>query len=114
MSLDYEYSKTGMAVSALAASAEPIQKRLYYAWDAMHTLIGHGIKDPERQAAYTSICDRLSSHPADGDEGTVMATTSRLSDEEAEGLAREIADLHTGLMHDRIYALEDELRDLKR
>lgn len=113
MSADYEREKLGNAVDALGSSAQPIQKRLEYPWLAMHTLEVHGMINPERKAAYDSICERLTADKSDEHAGHVPTTTSRLSDDEAEAIARDIVGLHSAICHDRIYELEDELRDLK-
>lgn len=114
MAEDYEREKLGNAVYALAVSAEPIQKRLEYAFTAMHTMINHGFTDPEREAEFAEIIDRLTADKSDEDEGYVPTTCARLSDEEAGEIARAIVDLNTRLHHNRIYALDDEIRDLKR
>ena len=64
MSESYEREKLANAVSALVSSG-PIQKRLEYAWMAMHTLHNHGFTDPEREAEYRSIYDRLTADKSD-------------------------------------------------
>ena len=112
MSESYEREKLAYAVSALASSA-PIQKRLEHAWMAMHTLKNHGFTNPERQAEYESIYDRLTADKSDSHAGHVPTTTARLSDEEAEEIARDIVSLNAMLNWGRIWALEDEIRELK-
>jgi len=112
MSESYEREKLASAVSALASGA-PIQKRLEYAWMAMHTLKNHGFTNPERQAEYESIYDRLTADKSDPQRGHVPTTTAQLSDEEAQEIARDIVDLNTSLNRNRIWALEDEIRQLK-
>lgn len=114
MSEDYEREKLGNAVDALAASAAPIQKRLEYAWTAMHTMISHGFTDPEREAEFADINARLTADKSDEHKGYVPTTCARLSDDEAVEIAQAIVDLNTRLHHNRIYALEDEIRDLKK
>lgn len=112
MSEDYEREKLANAVHALA-SAAPIQKRLEYAWTAMHTLKNHGFTNADRQAEYESIYERLTADKSDPHAGHVPTTCARLSDEQAEAIARDIVDLNTALNWNRVYALEDEIRDLK-
>lgn len=114
MSEDYEREKLGNAVDALAASAAPIQKRLHYAWEAMHTLIGHGLSDPERAAEFAAINERLTADKSDDHAGYVATTCSKLSDDEAVELAQAIADLNARLNLNRIWQLEDQLEALKR
>lgn len=114
MSEDYEREKLGNAVDALAASAAPIQKRLEYAWTAMHTLIGHGLTDPERQAEFNEINEKLTADKSDEHAGYVATTCSKLSDDAATEIAQAIVDLNARLNMNRIWALEDEIDKLKR
>lgn len=114
MSEDYEREKLGNAVDALAASAAPIQKRLEYAWFAMHTLIAHGFTDPERQQEFKEINDRLTADRSDAHAGHAVTTCSRLSDDDAVEIAQAIVDLNARLNMNRIWALEDSLDRLKR
>ncbi|UAJ12996.1 hypothetical protein [Polymorphobacter megasporae] len=113
MAEDYEREKLGNAVNALAVSAAPIQKRLEYAWTAMHTLMSHGFTDLEREAEFAVIKDRLTADKSDEHMGYVPTTCAKLSDNEAMEIAQAIVDLKTRLYHNRIHALEDELEDLK-
>ena len=112
MSESYEREKLANAVHALA-SAAPIQKRLEHAWLAMHTLKNHGFTNADRQAEYESIYDRLTADKSDSHEGHVPTTCAGLTDEEAEAIASDIVELNTALNWNRVYALEDEIRDLK-
>jgi len=114
MSEDYEREKLGNAVDALAASAAPIQKRLHYAWEAMHTLIAHGLTDPERAAEFNAINDRLTADKSDEHAGYVATTCSKLPDNEAVDIAQAIVDLNARLNHHRIWQLEDQIENLKR
>ena len=112
MGADYEREKLGDAVAVLAASPSPIQKRLERAWMAMHPLKLQPLGDPERNAAFLSIHERLSADKSDGPTGHVPTTTARLSDDDASAIARDIAELYSSICHDRIYELENELRAL--
>jgi len=114
MSESYEREKLGAAVHALAASAAPIQKRLEYAWTAMHTMINHGFTDPERQAEFESINERLTADKSDSHAGYVATTCARLTDDEAAAIARDIVDLDAMLNMNRIFALEDELQEARK
>lgn len=114
MSEDYEREKLGNAVNALAASAAPIQKRLEYAWSAMHTLIGHGLTDPERQAEFDEINQKLTADKSDQNAGYVPTTCSKLSDDDAVEIAQAIVELNASLNMNRIWALEDDIDKLKR
>ncbi|WP_340265393.1 hypothetical protein [Sphingobium mellinum] len=114
MSEDYEREKLGNAVAALAASAAPIQKRLHYAWEAMHTLIGHGLSNSERAAEFNAINERLTADKSDEIAGYVATTCAKLSDDEAAEIAQGIVDLNARLNLDRIWQLEDQLQALKQ
>lgn len=114
MAEDYEREKLGNAVHSLAASAEPIQKRLEYAFLSMHTLMAHGFVDPNRAADYDEIIKRLTTDKAGNEQAIVPDVCQQLSDNEAEEIARLIVDLNTRLHHDRIYGLEDALAAAKR
>lgn len=113
MSESYEREKLGNAVDALAASAAPVQKRLYYAWLSMHALAMHGFTNPERQAEFDSIVERLTADKSDKEAGYVETTVNALSDDEAVQIARAIVDLNDQLISDRIWQLEDEVNALK-
>ena len=97
MSESYEREKLGAAVDALASSAAPIQKRLEYAWMAMHTLNSHGITDSSRAGEYSEICERLTADKSDEKTGYVPTTCANLSDNEAAEIARAIVgeEVHT-------------------
>lgn len=114
MSEDYEREKLGAAVDSLAASAAPIQKRLEYAWTAMHTLIAHGLSDPERAAEFAAINERLTADKSDEHAGYVATTCSKLSDDEAVEIAQQIVELNSRLNYNRIWSLEDQLEALRR
>jgi len=109
----YEREKLGIAVGTLASSAEPIQKRLEYAGLTL-TLLSETepLVNPERNRAFRSIYERLTADKSVS-TGRVHATTARLSDDEASAIARDIVDLYSGICHDRIYELEDELQAAK-
>ena len=113
MSEDYEREKLANAVHALA-SAAPIQKRLEYAWLAMHTLKNHGFTDANRRDEFESIYERLTVNKSEAEEGWLGATCERLTEDQAEEIARDIVNLNTALNWNRVYALEDEIRDLKK
>lgn len=113
MSADYEREKLGNAVDVLATSALPIQKRLEYAFTAMHTLRHHGLSGSERQEAFDSIYKQLTVDKSDEKAGHVPTTTARLSDNDASKLASEIVDLNSMLQLDRVWELEEEIGRFK-
>jgi len=105
MSESYEREKLGAAVSCLASSAQPIQKRLEWAWMA-----NHGLVKPERQQQYDEIYSALTADKSNPTAGHVPTTCAGLNDHEAERIASLIVDLDSALSHDRIYDLEDRFR----
>jgi hypothetical protein len=110
MAADYERQKLGQGVHSLAVGTGSIQERVINAYVAMHTIFSHGMKKPERQERLDQIYEKLTAHEPDGDEGSVRATVSRMTNDEASELAGEIADLYSGICHDAIYELEDKLK----
>lgn len=110
MAESYEREKLSAAVNCLAASAAPIQKRIEYAWMAMHTLKNHGFTNQDRASDYEEIYERLTADKSDAQAGHVPTTCSRLSDDEAAEIAQMIVDLNSRLHMDRMYQLEDQLR----
>ena len=98
MSIDYASEKLTAAASTLATSPDTIQKRLYYAWMACHTLTNPSFHDnfptPQIARRFMTWSHSLTYQEAQGDEGTLEATTSRLSDEEARKAADELWALY--------------------
>jgi hypothetical protein len=90
MAQDYVKYKLHEAVEDLGASALPIQRRLYNAAMVLHTSKVDDFDDPEVGARFVAVMNALTARPAIGDEGTLQATTTALSDDEAEEIAKEI------------------------
>jgi hypothetical protein len=89
----YIREKLAEAVNALAVSAAPIQVRVGYAARALTVLQPEDFVDAESRLAFTAVRDMATSREAVADEGTIAATTSAMSDEQAEALARQIMEL---------------------
>lgn len=94
-----------MAIECLAASAEPIQSRLDGAAIVTVSLNPKDFRVPAERARFSSIREQLTSQQdLAGDEGSFAASTSRLSDDQAIKLAKEIVSLFSlhasGLVED--------------
>ena len=94
LSEDYVREKLSLALDALAASAEPIQTRLYYAAMAMSMLESRDFAEAEERELWQQIKQALTAESPRGDEGSFLASTSRLDDESAVALAKDIVRLH--------------------
>jgi hypothetical protein len=96
---NYTQEKLWQAVHLLATGAGPIRERLNYATQYLIRL--HHVRPeerafvehPELQARFDRVMEMLTSTPATGSEGTIAASTSGLSDEDAKKAAEEIFDL---------------------
>ena len=87
------------AVSSLATSPDRIQKRLEYAGKFLTKLHRKGEDlPPEHRDEFRAIWHELGSEPAVGDEGTIAATTSKLTDEQCSKLAERIFSIYTDIM----------------
>lgn len=82
------------AVEALAASASPIQRRLFNAWLVLHTSKPDDFDNSADGERFAAVMDALTAREASADEGTV-STPSHLTDEEAEAIAKQIVELDT-------------------
>jgi hypothetical protein len=97
--ITYDMQKFGEAVSALAVGTGTIQERLR---DALIPLMvlrsGGGLHNK----ALSAELDRILL-------GTTYDNVTRLSDDDAQALARSIVDLQSKNWHDAVWALEDQI-----
>lgn len=96
MSLDYAYEKLSVAVTDMATSTDSLQKRLANAYIFGFHTIGLDVNadlPPNLRSLYREIEKNLTKVPAHGDEGSVVATTNAMSDDEAKKLIEQIAYL---------------------
>lgn len=99
MSIDYASEKLTAAVMSLATSASPIQKRLWNAAMACHTLSNpaHGDQDfssHELRDRFHKWWAAMTAREPSGEEGSLEATIRQLSDEEAERLAEDLFEIY--------------------
>ena len=97
MSLDYAGEKLYAAVRSMATSTEPLQVRLANAYLFGFHTIGLDVNadlPPDLRASYREIEKELTKVPAQGNEGTVVATTRIMSDNEARKLIEQIVTLY--------------------
>ncbi len=97
MSLDYAYEKLSVAVISMATSTDSLQKRLANAYVYGFHTIGLDVKadlTPNLRSLYHEIEKNLTKEPARGDEGSIVATTNVMRDEEAKKLIEQIVYLY--------------------
>jgi hypothetical protein len=94
MSDDYVREKLCAAHDCMATSAAPIQRRLENAWiSALMRLEPSDFRDDEARTLFERVAAAMAT-VSGGAEGSVRASTVRMSDAEGEAVARLIFDLH--------------------
>jgi hypothetical protein len=86
------HERLWLAVEALASGHGSLQSRL---GDAGQTLVPLRLADfpDELQSSFQELMERLSNKSALKEEGAVASTTSQMSDEDAEDVAKRIVEL---------------------
>jgi hypothetical protein len=107
MSVSYIREKLGAAVNTMATSSASIQKRLEWAAIAAHTISNRETQKDfpteelrERWAAWWGSI--TSKPPRHADEGSIVATISQLSDDEAEKVAEELFNIYDAVMRESL------------
>jgi hypothetical protein len=95
MAQEYVKYKLHEAVEALAASASPIQRRLFNAWLILHSSKADDFDNAADGQRFAAVMDALTAREATADEGAAQTTTSHLTDDEAEAIAKQIVELDT-------------------
>lgn len=91
MALNYAWEKLYSACSGAVGSSETPQQRLASAVSAgLIHLKSDDFPNSELWERLKKLVDSSSSEPALGDEGTIAATTSKMSDEDASNWLREM------------------------
>ena len=90
----YQHEKFTNAVIDLATSPKSIQQRVCDAY--LHSLIHVSVDSlPEEiQIQFQDMDERLTESEPEGDEGSVKATTDKMSDSEASAIATEIWNMY--------------------
>ncbi|MEA5617900.1 hypothetical protein VB711_08620 [Cronbergia sp. UHCC 0137] len=95
MSLNYTREKLYSAVEILASSNESIQDRLHSAYiNALIRLHEPNDFPEELREEFNEINKRLTEIQATSNEGSVQATTTKMSEEEAGNVAEKIVTLY--------------------
>jgi hypothetical protein len=97
MSLSYAWEKLYTAVASIAVSTDSLQERLANAYIFGFHTIGLDVNadlPPDLRSSYHEIVKELTKVPAQGDEGTVVATTRVMSDEDAKKLIDQLVSLY--------------------
>jgi hypothetical protein len=91
----YVCQKLYQAAGALNSNRNSIQQRLAFAGEYLLHLIPFLEQIPEKQRAeFAAIYQELTCKEAVGDEGSINATASQLTDQEASSLAARILSLY--------------------
>lgn len=107
MGLSYAREKLSNAVHELAVSPASIQTRLEHAFLSFSALSDRDFVGSQHLPAWQSIYRKLTADKSGSpDDGHVRTTTSRLSDEDASQLAREIVELSSMLDFDEVLEAE--------
>ena len=93
MDLGYAVEKFSNAVNEAATSPKSIQQRLADAYIYDIVRVSEENVPPEIWARISKLTDAITCIPAQGDEGTVIATTSQMSEAEAVTHLKEIVTL---------------------
>jgi hypothetical protein len=97
MSLGYISEKLTSALNAMATSSKPIQVRLKYAALSAHTIMPNGpeVDWPSEELAgrWAEWWGAITAREGQGNEGSIEATTSQLTDAEAERLAEQLFEI---------------------
>lgn len=94
MSLEYTWEKLSVAVEGMARSQESLQDRLMGAYLCFHPLREKDFPKGELRESFHDIMHALTWRPAQGDEGTVKATTQQMTDQEASELIEKLVSLY--------------------
>jgi hypothetical protein len=86
-------SRVFQAVESLAVSSAPIQVRLSNAGMVLVFLRDDEFADAEARATYRGIMDALTTVEPVGEEGSLRASTTAMSDDEARDVAERILAL---------------------
>lgn len=98
MLLPYATDKIFHAISGMACSPKPIQKRVYDAWiGGLHVLQRKDFKG-EELAKFIELEEESTRVHAKGDEGDYAATLLSMTDEEAEKHVNKICSLYYSLV----------------
>ncbi len=96
----YPNEKFSSAIDCLATSPKSIQERICdaYIFNLIH--VKPNEVPPEIRLDFEQLSATLTSAEPKGDEGSAAATTSRMSDDEAIGIAKKILQIAHIIRHD--------------
>lgn len=111
MPLGYAWEKLSVAVAGMARSQESLQYRLVEAHLCFHSLREDDFPKGELREAFHDIIHALTWRPAQGDEGTVKATTQQMTDQEASELIEKLVSLYDEIS--QLYGVEEHQAEKK-
>jgi hypothetical protein len=89
--------KLWAAIYSMMSSSATLQDRLANTATGLIGLPAANDLPTEDRAKLDAIIHDLTKEPAVGNEGTIVATTRKMSDEEATRIAKQIMELYTHL-----------------
>jgi hypothetical protein len=93
MGIDYAWEKFFSALYYAIGSSDTLQKRLEGVISGVQPLQRDDFLDQETWKKFEELLRETTKRPAAGDEGTIRATTSRMSDTEATKWLHEALSL---------------------
>jgi hypothetical protein len=102
LKLSYGFEKLYLACHNAIGSTETPQKRLASAatYNLMY-LLRENLPSDEAWEKLQNIIDATTSKPAEGDEGTIEATISKMSDDDAAKWLRDTLDILSDVVEER-------------
>ena len=94
MSLSYAHEKFSLAIDGMATSPASIQLRIADAYISQLIRLNEQDLPEDIRTDFRLMREQLTSRSPEGDEGSVMATVNKMSEEEATAIARKISRMH--------------------
>lgn len=95
MGIDYVAEKLSSAMHYAIGSSASVQERLAGAMQLVCHLDSDDFGDDDLWKRFQELLKETTKHAAKGNEGTIVATTSRMSDDEAGRWLRKSLDLYS-------------------
>lgn len=103
--MQYALGKFKAGIDGMATSARSLQERLQGAAMSWPAVFASHFAAGEIREHYETIHRRLTCAKAVGDEGTIAATTSKMTDDEAAEIAHLIVEFRDELRREHVFSL---------
>ena len=97
MSFNYGWEKFYLAIRFGLGSSGTVQERLKAVISGVSHLSADNFPDEQNWNEFRELLHETTKHPAQGGEGTIEATTSRMTDEEAEKCLDKAFDIFSDI-----------------